>query len=721
MSRKGKRTKPPANSPSREEKAARRPNGGKGAAAASTFGPKGWLLAAVLVVAVFLVYQPVWHGGFIWDDDSFLTDNPLIKAHDGLYGFWFTDKPPDYFPLTSSMLWLEWRLWGLNAIGYHLVNILLHGFSAVLLWRVLRRLSVPGAWMAGLLFAVHPVNVESVAWITERKNVLPMVFYLLAFLTYFRFEENGRRRWYIVALGMFLLGLLAKTSVVMLPVLLLGCAWWRRGKMTVRDLWRSVPFFALSLILGLVTVWYQTHRAIGTDVVRIDGFASRLAVAGYAVWFYLYKALLPINLCFVYPRWSLDPALPASWLPLAALAALFTVLIVCRHRAWGRPALFALGYYVVALLPVLGFINIYFMQYSLVADHWQYFAIIGVIAIVTAGCSWIVKSAGIPRIGYVLCAALVATLAGLTWQQSRVYADAETLYRTTITRNPDCWMAHDNLSAVLLDSNVEEAMAHAREALRLNPDHAPARNNLGLAMRKLGRLEEARAQYMEALRINPDYAPAHNNLGYVLQESGHIEEAISQYEEALRISRNYPEAHYNLGNALQMTGRTEEAVAQYRHTLQLAPDFTAAHYNLGLALQRLGRQEEAAAEYREALRVNPNLAEAYNNLGLAMQQLGRIEEALTDYTEAVRLKPGFAVAHNNRANALEKLGRFQEAIAECTEALRILPDYPEAHVNLGVALEELGRLEDAVTHFKEALRLKPDFALARTHLMRLSK
>lgn len=584
MSRKGKKTKPPTNSHSREEKAASgaaglrtvqkeasRPGGGDEAAAASTFGPKDWLLAAVLVVAVFLVYQPVWHGGFIWDDDSFLTNNPLIKAPDGLYRFWFTAKPPDYFPLTSSMLWVEWRLWGLNASGYHLVNILLHGISAVLLWRVLRRLHVPGAWMAGLFFAVHPVNVESVAWITERKNVLPMVFYLLTFLTYFRFEENGRRRWYMLALGMFLLGLLAKTSVVMLPVLLLGCAWWRRGKMTVRDLWRSMPFFALSLILGLVTVWYQAHRAIGTDVVRTDGFASRLAVAGYAVWFYLYKALLPINLCFVYPRWSLDPALPASWLPLAALAALFPLLMVCRHRAWGRPALFALGYYVVALLPVLGFINIYFMQYSLVADHWQYFAILGVIAIVTAGCSWIVKSAGIPRIGYVLGAALVTTLAGLSWQQSRIYADAETLYRTTITRNPDCWMAHNNLGMTLAgQGRVDEAIAYFQKSLTINPENTEAHYNLGLALADRGQVDDAIAHYRKALEIKPDYAEAHSNLGAVLASRGEVDEAIAHFQKALAIKPDFELAHYNFGLVLAGLGRVDDAIAHFQKALELA-------------------------------------------------------------------------------------------------------------------------------------------------------
>jgi hypothetical protein len=257
--------------------------------------------ALLIVVMTLAVYLPAMQGGFIWDDDLFLTHNPLIKADDGLYRFWFTKEPPDYFPLVSTSLWLEWRLWGMNPAGYHVVNIAWHAMSAVLTWLVLRRLNIPGAWLAALLFAVHPVNVESVAWITERKNTQPMVFYLMTLLFYLEFDSSGKKQWYMFALLAFVLALLSKTSVVMLPFVLLGCVWWQRKRIGKRDLMRVIPFFLLSVVLGLVTVWYQ-RNAIGGDIIQSGGLLSRVAGAGWAVWFYAVEDKIPR----VYP-WMNEP------------------------------------------------------------------------------------------------------------------------------------------------------------------------------------------------------------------------------------------------------------------------------------------------------------------------------------------------------------------------------------------------------------------------------
>ena len=260
------------------------------------------LQGLALVALTLLAYVPAMRSGFVWDDDAFLTDNPLIRDPDGLRRIWASTEPPDYFPLTSTMLWVEWRLWGGHPAGYHVVNVVLHALGCLLAWRVLLRLGVAGAWLAALAFALHPVNVESVAWITERKNTLPLVLYLLSALLFLRGDEQpapggGPAR--AASLAAFLLALLAKTSVAILPPVLLLCAWWRRRRVSALDLRRTAPHFALAAVLGLVTAWYQGHRAIGPVVVRDDGFASRLAIAGRAVWFYLGKALAPVDLAFV--------------------------------------------------------------------------------------------------------------------------------------------------------------------------------------------------------------------------------------------------------------------------------------------------------------------------------------------------------------------------------------------------------------------------------------
>ena len=369
------------------------------------------LLAAAILAIALLAYIPAMRGGFLWDDYTFLKDNWLIQAPDGLQRFWFTTQAEDYFPLTSSMLWVEWRIWGDHAAGYHVMNVLLHALAAVLVWRVLRRLAVPGAWLAGVLFAVHPVAVASAAWITERKNTLPMVFYLLSLLAYLRYDERGTRRAYYLSILWFLLALLAKSSVVMLPVVLLMCAWWRRGKIARKDVLRSLPFFVLALALGLATVWFQQHNVIRHQIVRPEGWPSRVAATGWIAGFYLFKALVPAGLCAAYPRWDVA-ASPVAYVPLALIAGAFALLWT-RRRSWGRAPLFAMGYFVVTLLPVIGLVNMSFMKFSFVADHLQYAALIGVIAFVAAVLARAAAAAGWPgRAGSFAVAGCVVVACG---------------------------------------------------------------------------------------------------------------------------------------------------------------------------------------------------------------------------------------------------------------------------------------------------------------------
>ncbi len=575
-----------------------------------------WLLALVLVVTTFVAYQPVWHAGFIWDDDDLITQNPMIRASDGLQRIWFTTQAKDYYPLTWSLCWLEWRFWGNRAVGYHVVNILLHAANALLVWTVLRRLKIRGAWLAGLVFAIHPVNVATVAWVSEQKNTLSMLFYAVAILLYLRFDEENHWRWYGLSLGAFLLALFSKTAVVMLPVVLLGCVWWRRGRVGRQDLLRSVPFFVLSLVLGLATIWFEYSRELGGHMTRTDGFPSHLAVAGLAPWFYLYKAFLPFNLSLIYPKWHINPSSWISYLPGMALVGCLT-LFWWKRQTWGRPLLFALGYFVVTLFPVLGFFDQAFYMQSLVADHWQYYSIIGPIALAIGAGAVVCRRTGSRRRywGTVAAVAVLTVLGAATWQRGRVYATEEALWTDTVAKNPNNSVAHHNLgNALLRVGRVPEAIGHYEQALRIKPNLAETRNSLGLALVRLGRVQEAIRQYQQALRIKPDLAEAHNNLGAALIGQGRVPEAIGHYEQALQLKPNYADAHKNLGDALLRAGRVQEAIGHYEQALRLKPDSAGARFNLGTVLEQAGQPREAIKQYEEVLRIKPESVEAQNNL-----------------------------------------------------------------------------------------------------------
>jgi tetratricopeptide (TPR) repeat protein len=679
------------------------------------------VLGATLIVLLTLIaYIPAMRGGFIWDDDTLITNNPMIKANDGLYRFWFTTESMDYWPLTSTVWRQEWRLWGNRATGYHVVNVLLHAVNAVLVWIILCRLKIPGAWLTGLVFALHPVNVATVAWISEQKNTLSMLFYLTAILLYLRFDEEGGWRWYGFSLAAFLLALLSKTAVVMLPVVVLGCVWWRRGRIRAQDFRRSVPFFVLSLILGLVTIWFQYHQAVQEQLVQSGGAFSRVAVVGWVPWFYLYKAFLPFQLSMIYPQWMVDASRWVSYLPGMLLAGVFT-LFWWKRQTWGRPFLFGLGYFVVTLFPVIGFFKQSFHRFSLVADHWQYYSIVGVIALAVAGGEKICRRMNEPG-RYLAAVVGVAALLGLevaTWTRASVYGTSETLWQDTVTKNPDAWVAHNNLGLALLQSGkIEDAIGHYEQALRLKPDCADAHYNWGMALAQAGKIEDAIGHYEQALRLKPDYAEAHDNLGIVLTQVGRIDDAISHYQQALRITPDDAEVHYNLAMALRQAGKIGDAIQHYEEALRLNPNFVDAHYNLGVALARTGRIEEAIGHFEQALRLRPD-CKAHNNLGVALKQVGKVQDAIRHYEQALLLKPDYLEAHNNLAAVLWQTGRTDEAIQHLEQALRINPDLSEAHYNLATALEKRGRIEEAIGQYEQAVRIKPDFVEAQKSLARL--
>jgi tetratricopeptide (TPR) repeat protein len=553
------------------------PAAGTGPSARAILGVKIFILIAVTVV----IYIPAISAEFVWDDDYHLIDNVMLKDN-ALYRIWCTNEAFVYYPITWTSYYFEHMFWGLNPVGYHIVSILQHILCALLIWRILVLLKIPCAWLAAFFFAVHPVNVESVAWITQRKNLLSMLFFLTVILCYLRFDDSGRRRWYVMALVSFILAMLSKGAVVMLPFILLLLAWWLHGRITRRDLLRSVPFFAVSAAIGVIEIWFQTVNVIGETIVRDDTLPARIASAGWVVWFYAYKALIPVNLCFLYPRWQIDVGNLLSYIPSVGLLGVFILFWIYR-RSWGRPLLFAFGYFVLMVTPATGFAHFYFLRYSFVADHYQYMAIIGMIALVAAVGYYaaIRLGTGAAEFAKVVSVILVVVLSSLSWRQSGIYKDTETLWHDTLKKNPNAWLAHNNLGTMLTaQGKLIEATYHYQQAVSARPDFAEAQFNLGNALKSQGKYEEALFHLKEALQLGPESADVHNDAGVVLKMLGRFDEAISHFRKVLELSPDYVKAYNNIGGTFYAQGKFKEAVDYFCQALDMKPDYVMALVNI---------------------------------------------------------------------------------------------------------------------------------------------
>jgi tetratricopeptide (TPR) repeat protein len=596
--------------------------------------------------------------------------------------------------------------------------VALHALAACLVVRIARRLELPGAWLAGLLFALHPVCVESVAWISEQKSALSGVFYLGALLVYLDFEESRRRSRYVAALALFVLALLSKTVTATLPGALLVILWWQRGRIEWRrDVQPLVPWLVLGAAAGLFTAWAERTLvgAAGAEFSLTP--LDRVLLAGRAICFYAGKVIWPANFTFFYPRWEIDPA---EWWQYLFPAAVLAVGLAFWRLAFSqggrnRGPLAGFLFFAGTLFPVLGFFNVYPFRYSYVADHFAYLASLGILvpaaslAAIGARKVWSRKPAS------VLSPVLLAVVLGvLTWRQAATYQDEETLYRATLAHNPDAWLAHNNLGNLLLPLGGRrvEAMTHFQEALRLNPDFWEAHLSLGNALLETpGRLDDAIAQYETAVRLAPNSERAHTNLGNALLQAGRTAEATRHLQSALRIDPANAEAHNDLGNALmQLPGGLPSAIAEYRAALRANPDFAEPHNNLGRALAQSGDLSAGIAEFEAAIRLRPDSWSSHSNLGNALSQLpDRLPDAVSEYRAALRIRPDSAAAHNNLGYALSQMpGLLPDALAEYRIALQWNPGMADAHYNLGEALLRLpGHQAEALAEFEAVLRLKP--------------
>ncbi len=537
--------------------------------------------AAGLVVLVLLAYLPALGAGFIWDDDDHVTENPTLRTADGLRRIWLeVGAVPQYYPMVHTTFWIEYRMWGLNPLGYHLTNILLHAASAILLWRLLKRLEVPGAWLAAAVFGCHPVHVESVAWVTERKNVLSAAFYLGAAHAWLSFRpleggpSQGRESWrgYPAVVALFLGALLSKTVTATFPAAMLVLAWWRTGRVAARQIAPAAPLLALGAGMGILTAWME-RSVVGASGGAWDlSLVERVLVAGRAAWFYLAKLLWPHPLVFIYPRWPIDPHAAAQYaFPLGAAAVLFFFWSM-RGRI-GRAPLAGSLFFAGTLFPALGFLNVYPMRYSFVADHFQYLASLGVLVpLVAWAANSLARRGSWPLLAPALGAVALAVLGAATLRQSSAYSDPEALWRDTLAKNPDAFSAHNNLGALLLArGSTPEAREHFEEAARIAPEAPEAYDNLGIVLHRDGRYDDAIASYLRALAIDPAFADAHNNLAITLAAIGKMDEAVSHFEQAIRHRPAFARARYNLGLALLRLGRVPEAYAQLSEAVRYDP------------------------------------------------------------------------------------------------------------------------------------------------------
>jgi tetratricopeptide (TPR) repeat protein len=550
------------------------------------------LLAALFLAVAALAYAPALRGALLRDDDAHVTRPDLRSLH-GLWRIWSeVGATQQYYPVLHSAFWLEHRAWGDSVLGYHLLNVALHAGSAWLLALILRRLAFPAPVLAGLLFALHPVCVESVAWIAEQKNTLSALLYLLAALAYLGFDETRGPLRYVSASLLFLAALLTKSVTATLPAALLVAFWWRRGNLGMRrDVVPLLPWFAVAAVSGLLTAWIEA-KLIGAEGAAFTlGALGRVLLAGRVVVFYAASLAWPSHLAFIYPRWTVDAGAPWQYAFPAAVLGVLAALVALSGRSRGPLAGFL--FYTGTLFPALGFVNVYPFAFSFVADHFQYLASVGVLV----PAAWAIDFAATRALGKgparaAVLLAVPAVLGCITWRQCRIYRDPDTLNRATLAQNPSAWLAHYNLAVSLggQPSGLDGAIAEYEAALRLNPDHWAARNNLGSAyLRVPGRLGDAVAQFEAPIRLKADFAEGHNNLGIALgRMPGRTTEAIAHLKIALRIRPDYDGALNNLGVLLSRDpGSLGEAVAEYRAAIGLDPGYVEAHSNLGAALARL--------------------------------------------------------------------------------------------------------------------------------------
>ncbi len=718
---------PAVPAPDQDQRAARSRVADVGRGLSRGDGP--WGAALFLLVAV--CYFPATGAGFVWDD-SIVTASKAVREWSGLWQLWFeteTTYHPDntreghFWPIVYSTFWLEHKLWGFAPLGYHLVNVLLHFANSWLVWRLLLRLGLPGAWLAAAVFAVHPVHVEAVVWVIARKDQLSTLFYLAAAIIWLRCIDAPRPRRYLGALGSYIAALFSKTMAATLPPALLIGRWLQQGRIRMRDLLSLLPFFAVGVAIAVAdTFFYQARESATFDYSVVE----RLLIASRAVWFYLGKLLWPLELAVIYPRWEIDPAALSAWLwPTAGVAA--AALLWALRGRLGRGPLAGALFFALALSPVLGMVDNTYMQWSFVADRYQYLASVGVIAVlVGAAAQGTARLSRIGRVGaFAVAAVVLAVLGTLTWRHAGIYTDNVTFYSHIVALNPAARDAHLNLGAALSDQGRhEEALAAAQVAIRQRPEHAGGYANASHALIDLGRYEEAERMLRRGRAVEPGHRNTIRNLAVALERQDRFEEALRVYDEWLGLDPLREHAWAGRAGALLRMQRHEEALAFLRRGLSELPDLAPSRdartdllrarmrIQMSVAAHRLGRSNEAAEHRRRALRRVPDAPEPAHDMAELLREEAHFDEAVAWYGVAIERDPEFAVAWAGMGDALFAQGRYDEAMERLARADELLPADSAMRANLQRLIARTaaaqGRPAAAVQNFRATLERAPD-------------
>jgi tetratricopeptide (TPR) repeat protein len=614
-------------------------------------GRRTFLICAGLTAVTLAVYWPVRHFEFLnIDDEALVTDNPFVRAGFTARGVaWaFTTIDVEYWhPLTWLSHMLDCQLFGFNAGAHHLVNVLLHTVNALLLFGVLYRMTA-APWRSAFVaavFAWHPLHVESVAWIAERKDVLSTLCWMLTLGAYLRYVALPTLRSYGLVVCFFVLGLMAKPMVVTLPVVLLLLDFWPLSRpRTACLIWEKLPLLGLST-LSIIVTFIGARLSGQVANIEILPIQVRIGNAILSYVHYVLKTFWPYGLAVYYP---FHGGLSVVAVTSAAVVLVLATALAIRSASRHPHVLTGWGWYLITLSPVVVMVH---SGTAAMADRYMYIPSIGLFILV----AWLVPGEVIEKPLQRMCAAATATVllgacAALCWFQVHYWKDSVTLFQHTLDVTTDNFLAHNNLGAALVNQgNVSDAIGHYEQALRIKPDYVLAHFNLGNALIRQGRLPEAVAHLEQAVLLKHGYAEAHYNLGCVLIRLRKLPEAIAHLEQIVRLKPEYAEAHYQLGVALFGQGEVEEAMAHYERSLQIKPDYAEAHNNLAIVLVRLGKVPEAVKHFELALHIRPNYAEAYNNLGNALFEMGKVQEAVGHYEQALRIKPDYAEARNNLA------------------------------------------------------------------------